>query len=61
MGMNDERDNHVRNLIKSNLVGFNLATDLIEKITDNLCKDILDLFDEFEAVIVHELLNEKRG
>ena len=36
----------LRNTIKSNLVSFNLAPDDIEKITEQLLEDILELIRE---------------
>lgn len=37
---------HLRSTIKSNLVSFNLSSDDIEKITEQLLEDILELIRE---------------
>ncbi len=46
----DDRNVHLKAVIKSNLVGFNIESDLITQITENLTTDILDVLDNFDTL-----------
>jgi len=59
----DERDAHLRAVIKSNVIGFGLEPVIIDFITQNLTDDVLDVLANFDKVngIVHEDLENVAG
>ena len=55
----DERDMVIPALILSNLVGFGLGVENIDKIKAEMTKDILDVLSEFDALNEKELEEEE--
>jgi hypothetical protein len=46
----DDRDAHLRAVIKSNLISSGLTSEEILEITENLYRDIIDVLENFENV-----------
>lgn len=49
----EDRDSHIRAVIKSNLVGLGLDANVIESTTQNLYVDITDVLYNFEKANTH--------
>lgn len=46
----DDRDNMLRNIVKSNLIMWSQSTqENLESSIDEFCKDIFDILDNFES------------
>jgi hypothetical protein len=52
-----DRDVHIKAVVKSNLVGFNLSSVEIDCVTENLTADLLDVLDNYKHLNAKQIFN----